>query len=84
VDDNMEKLIKFENGELINQAEKKLLFVAFCFEYKRFLASLNNEKDYFETYLPIQLDATCNGYQHLSLLSLDHNLAKELNLTKSS
>lgn len=45
---------------------------------------MNNENDYFETYLPIQLDATCNVYQHLSLLSLDHNLAKELNLTKSS
>jgi len=30
------------------------------------------------------LDATCNGYKHLSMLSLDHNLAKQLNLTKSN
>jgi len=60
------------------------LFTAFCFEYTRFLESLNNTSAYFETHLPIQLDATCNGYQHLSLLSLDHDLAKELNLTKSS
>jgi DNA-directed RNA polymerase len=70
---------------LIFQAENKLLFIAFCFEYNRFLQVLyNNEVSYFETHLPIQLDATCNGYQHLSLLSLDYKLADELNLTKSS
>jgi DNA-directed RNA polymerase len=63
------------------KAEKKLLFIAFCFQYNRFLESLDNDKEYFETNLPIQLDATCNGYQHLALLSLDHDLAKELNLT---
>jgi DNA-directed RNA polymerase len=39
---------------------------------------------YFITFLPIQLDATCNGYQHLSLLSMDLSLAKELNLTTST
>jgi DNA-directed RNA polymerase len=61
------------------------LFIAFCFEYNRWLQVLsNNEIEYFHTYLPIQLDATCNGYQHLSLLSLDYRLAKELNLTKST
>lgn len=84
VDNNLNKIINFKDGELINQAENKLMFTAFCFEYNRYLESLDNEKDYFETYLPIQLDATCNGYQHLSLLSLDHNLAEQLNLTKSN
>lgn len=61
-----------------------MLFIAFSFEYNRFLNSLENDSIYFETSLPIQLNATCNGYQHLALLSLDYNLAKELNLTKSS
>jgi DNA-directed RNA polymerase len=60
------------------------LFIAFCFEYNRFIKSLSNEQDDFITYLPIQLDGTCNGYQHLSLLSLDRNLANEVNLTKAS
>jgi hypothetical protein len=84
VDDNVDKIINFRDGELIEKAEKKLLFIAFCFEYNRFLECLDNDREYFETHLPIQLDATCNGYQHLALLSLDHDLAKELNLTKSN
>ena len=85
IDDNIRDIINFENGKLIKQASNKLLFIAFCFEYNRWLSSLNNvNSTYFETYLPIQLDATCNGYQHLSLLSLDLSLAKELNLTTST
>jgi DNA-directed RNA polymerase len=43
----------------------------------------NHEVSDFETYLPIQMDATCNGFQHLSLLSLDPSLGAELNLTES-
>lgn len=85
IDNNLDNIINFRNGELISQSDNKLLFIAFCFEYNRLIQSLgNNESSYFETYLPIRLDATCNGYQHLALLSLDHNLAKQLNLTKST
>ena len=85
IDENSDNIINFRNGELISQSDNKLLFIAFCFEYNRLLQSLdNNDSFYFETYLPIRLDATCNGYQHLALLSLDHNLAKQLNLTKST
>jgi len=36
------------------------------------------------TNLPIQLDATCNGFQHLTLLVDDLALSKELNLNESS
>jgi hypothetical protein len=85
VDDNVNGIINFEDGKLVSKASNKLLFIAFCFEYNRWLESLKNiETIYFDTYLPIQLDATCNGFQHLSLLSLDVSLAKELNLTTSS
>ena len=85
VDDNIDDIINFKNGKLIKQAENKLMFIAFCFEYNRLLDSFDNvNTTFFETYLPIRLDATCNGYQHIALLSLDTNLARELNLTKSS
>lgn len=85
VNDNEYDIINYTNCKLISQAENKLLFTTFCIEYNRWIAAYNNhEISYFETYLPIQLDATCNGYQHLSLLISDVELAKELNLTKSS
>lgn len=38
----------------------------------------------FETRLPTQVDASCNGYQYLSLLTRDKNGLKYLNLKNSS
>lgn len=77
VDDNLDDILNFRNGKLRNQSENKLMFIAFCFEYNRFLDCLDNvNTTYFETYLPVRLDATCNGYQHIALLSLDTNLAR--------
>lgn len=72
--------MNFENGELIKKADSKLLFIAFCFEYIKYNNSLLNNDTYYISYFPIQLDATCNGYQHLSLLTGDEPLAGHLNL----
>lgn len=68
----------------MKKANKKLLFLAFCMEYRRYIFSLNRGDETFKTYLPIQLDATCNGFQHLSMLSTETKLFKELNLVRSS
>jgi len=58
------------------------LFIAFCIEYKRYTEFLQNENlSKWETHLPVQLDATCNGFQHLSLLSQETKLYKQLNLS---
>ena len=85
LNENENDIINFRNGKLISEADDKLLFIAFCFEYNRYHDSLKNiETTYFETFLPIKLDATCNGYQHMALLSADNKLSKELNLSKST
>jgi len=53
-------------------------------EYSRYIKFLENEEIYeFHTYLPIQLDATCNGFQHLAMLSNETILFEELNLISS-
>ena len=70
VDDRIDNIINYENGVLLTKAKDKLLFLAFCMEFKRFYNFYCDENTpYFETYLPIQLDATCNGFQHMALLS---------------
>jgi DNA-directed RNA polymerase len=65
----------------LSEAKDKFLFLSFCFEYKRYISFINDENALeFHTYLPIQLDATCNGFQHMALLSNEKILFKELNL----
>lgn len=46
-------------------------------EFKRYDEYLKDENMYdFNTYLPIQLYATCNGFQHMALLSNETTLFK--------
>lgn len=79
------KIINYENGKLIEQYENKFLFTSFCVEFKKWCNFYHHSSDsFFNTHLPIQLDATCNGFQYLILLSGETNLRKQLNLTKSS
>ena len=81
IKDNREDIINYNNGKLLANAKDKLLFLAFCMEYKRYMQFLDDENTFeFYTYLPIQMDATCNGFQHLALLSNEGLLFKELNL----
>ena len=56
---------------MISKANNKLLFISFFFEYKKYLNALNNNETYFVNHLPNQLDDTCQGFQHLSLLLTD-------------
>lgn len=85
VDSNIEKIINYENGELIEQPENKFLFTAFCVEFKKWWNFYNRSSDtFFNTHLPIQLDAACNGFQHLVLLSGETNLRKPLYLTQAN
>ena len=75
VEKNIDNILNYENGVLLSKANDKLLFLSFYMEYKRFYEFYNNENSIeFYTYLPIQLDATCNGFQHMALLSNEETL----------
>lgn len=80
VNQNETDILDFSNGKLIKEAKSKLLFIAFCFEYQNYHNSLLSTDSFYMSSFPIQLDATCNGYQHLSLLTGDEPLAGQLNL----
>ena len=84
VDDNTEDILKMAEGKLISQAENKLLFISFCFEYLNYIEALKNKREFFMSHLPVQLDASCNGFQHLTLLLNDLGLADNLNLKNST
>lgn len=82
VDKNIENIINYENGILLKQSKSKELFLSFCMEFVRYYKFLSDENLVeFKTYLPIQLDATCNGFQHLAMLSQEKDLFEQLNLT---
>lgn len=62
------------------KADEPLKFLSCCLELKGYFNDPNN----FISRLPIYLDATCSGLQHLSAMIQDHNLAKHVNLLVSS
>ena len=85
LDSKMDWILNFRTNDIIDNAESKACFVSFCFEYERFINFMGDiNLCAFKTYLPIQLDASCNGYQHISLLTREDKVFKLLNLDKSS
>lgn len=81
IKDNLEDILDYKNCKLLDKASDKFLFLAFCIEYSRYIKFINDEQETeFKTFLPIQLDATCNGFQHLAMLSNENTLFQELNL----
>jgi len=61
------------------------MFISCCFEIKRFARFWDNvDLSEFKSYIPIQLDGTCNGFQHLSLLCEEVELFEQLNLAESN
>lgn len=48
------------------------------------LRCYESDKENFITHLPIYIDGTCNGIQHLSSMASDLNLAEYVNLKKSN
>lgn len=85
VNNNLNDIINYHNGKLIRQAKSPLLFLSFCIEYKRIYETFQNADNMeFNTYLPIEVDATCNGFQHMALLSNEERLFRRVNLRTNS
>lgn len=78
VDENLDKIINIDSM-FWTKADDKLIALACCFELKGYYEDPN-----FESSLPILIDATCNGLQHLSAMMHDVNLAEKVNLLESS
>lgn len=52
-------------------------------QFKGYSYFINDEKcNHFLSYIPIELDARCKGFQHMALLSNEIILFKELNLVR--
>lgn len=73
INDNLDKIASFDH-ELIYKAKSPFLFIAFLLEYQ-------NDSNF--TNFPIQIDATCNGLQHLASIIGDLRLASLVNLMES-
>jgi DNA-directed RNA polymerase len=68
------------NWDFIFTANEPLLFLSCVLELQQYY---KNPKE-FKSSLPVYLDATCSGLQHLASMVKDENLSKYVNLTKST
>ena len=75
IENNLDNILDYDNGILLNKAKDKLFFLSFSMEFKRFYDFYTDENSMeFYIYLPVQLDATCNGFQDMALLSNEDTL----------
>ena len=79
VDKHLDFIFNIPNNNFWLEADEPLLFLACCLE----LQGYNESKNYISK-LPILLDATCNGLQHLSAIAQDINLGEKVNISPSS
>jgi DNA-directed RNA polymerase len=88
--DNLDKIIQMRdvtnynandfNYDFILEAKDPLLFLSCCVE----ISNYYSDPDNFISCLPIYLDATCSGLQHLSAMINDTNLAQYVNIVNSN
>lgn len=74
ISDNEESVLSL-NPSFIKKAENPILFTAFALEYIK-----HHKNSSAKIYLPIFLDSTCSGIQHLAAMLGDRKLAADVNL----
>jgi len=81
--DNHDKIIQAAttpiSDDFWKQADEPWLFLAFCFDWKGYSQDPKN----YESRLPIALDGSCNGLQHLSAMLCDEVGGRAVNLTNN-
>jgi DNA-directed RNA polymerase len=78
VENNHQNILNMDLNFIL-KASEPIIFIAFCFEYRNYI----NNPDNFISRLPIMLDASCNGLQHLSAMVGENTIAKNVNLLES-
>lgn len=82
-EDNREKILAIASDPIGNQdwldADSPCMFLAWCFEY----ADWVHDPETFETRLPVPLDGSCSGLQHLSAMLRDEVGGASVNLVPS-
>lgn len=74
VKNNKSKILNM-NPEFIREAESPVSFAAFCLEMRKLEENRN-----VEIKMPVFIDATCSGIQHIAALIGDTELATKVNL----
>jgi DNA-directed RNA polymerase len=81
-EENTLEILKSAENPLENlfwtQADKPWQFLAFCFEWKAMFELENPEK--YKCSLPVNIDGSCNGLQHLAALLKDEQGGFKVNL----
>ncbi|MCD7779627.1 MAG: hypothetical protein LUH05_03015 [Candidatus Gastranaerophilales bacterium] len=81
VEKNRKEIINCAKDPICNRqwtkADKPFQYLAWCIEFYNY----NNNSDEFISYIPVQLDGTCNGLQHYSALLRDETAGQAVNLT---
>jgi DNA-directed RNA polymerase len=81
VNKNANVILDFESNDIIKKAKNPWLFLAFCFEFRRWIEYYHGDDDKpFLTHIPVQIDQGCSAYQHLCLLTNEEDLFKQLNI----
>lgn len=67
---NLDTIVEYANkNEIRVEAEKPVCFLACCYEWRKYLRN----PDTHMTHLPIQIDGSNNGWQHLGAMSKDEH-----------
>lgn len=79
VESNIKEIISSPDNDLWLKADEPLLFLACALELKGYY----NSPTTIISRLPILMDATCNGLQHLAAMAGDMTLAEKVNMVES-